>query len=79
MNIKTFILAFIFMYILIGLPAMLEFGYVIDWTQEATLPQRLKGYVMEGLTNHYLIKIIISIITGAAFSLFFSKRKGMRS
>ena len=74
MNIKTFFLGFIVIYILISLPTMLGVGYVIDWLPEATELQKFKGYVIEGLTNNYLIKIIISTIVGAIFSLFLQKR-----
>ena len=74
MNIKTFLLGFIVIYILISLPAMLGIGYVIDWVPEATFLQKFKGYVIEGFTNNYLIKIVISIIVGVIFSLFLPKR-----
>ena len=74
MNIKTFILGFIVIYILISLPAILGIGYVIDWVPEATVLQKFKGYVIEGLTNNYLIKIVISIIVSVIFTLFLQKR-----
>ena len=75
MNIKTFILSFIVVYLLISFPLILGFGYVIDWEPEATLLQKFNGYVMEGLTNNYLLKIGISLIVGAILSLLLSKRK----
>jgi hypothetical protein len=75
MSIKTFFLSFIVIYILISLPAMLGLGYVIDWIPETTELQKFKGYVIEGITNNYLIKIVISTIVGAIFSLFLQKRK----
>lgn len=74
MGIKTFLLSFIVIYILISLPTMLGIGYVIDWVPEATELQKFKGYVIEGLTNNYVIKIVISIIVGAIFSFFLQKR-----
>ena len=74
MGIKTFLLSFIVIYILISLPMMLGIGYVIDWRPEATELQKFKGYVIEGLTNNYLIKIVISIIVGAIFGFFLQKR-----
>jgi len=74
-NSKTFILSFIVVYLLISLPVMLGFGYVIDWDPEATVLQKFNGYVMEGLTNNYLMKIIISLIVGAIVSLLLSNRK----
>ena len=75
MNMKTFILSFIVVYVLISLPVMLGFGYVIDWDSEATFLQKFIGYVKEGLTNNYLIKIVISLIVGAIVSLFLLNRK----
>ena len=74
-NSKTFILSFIVVYLLSSLPVMLGFGYVIDWDPEATVLQKFNGYVMEGLTNNYLMKIIISLIVGAIVSLLLSNRK----
>jgi len=75
MNIKTFILGFIVSYIVISLPAMLGIGYVIDWVPGATFLQKIRGYVMEGLADHYLVKIVISGIIGVIFSLFSSRRQ----
>ncbi|MEI5908167.1 hypothetical protein WAK64_14000 [Bacillus spongiae] len=75
MNTKTFILGFFVVYLLISLPAMLGIGYVIDWIPETTFLQKFKGNVIEGLTNNYLIKIVISVIGSAIFSLFLSKSK----
>ena len=74
-NMKTFILSFIAVYIIISIPMMLGFGYVIDWDSEATFLQKFIGYVIEGLTNNYLIKIVISLIVGGIISLLLSNRK----
>lgn len=79
MNIKMFIFGFIVVYLLISLPTMLGIGYVIDWIPETTLLQKFKGYVVEGLTSNYLIKMVISVIFGVIFSLFISKRKANKS
>lgn len=62
MEIKTFTLMFIVIYIFLSLPSMLGIGYVIDWIPEASLWQQIKGYVIEGLTNGFQFKIIISAI-----------------
>ena len=78
MNSKTFILSFIVLYVFISLPTMLGIVYVIDWVPEATFTQKFLGYVWEGLTNNYLMKIVISIIGGATFSLILTKRKQLR-
>ncbi|MDQ0233198.1 hypothetical protein [Metabacillus malikii] len=69
MNIKRFFLGFIVIYILISLPSMFGIGYVIDWVPEATFYQKIKGYVIGGLENNYLVKIISSAIVGIIFSL----------
>ena len=74
LGIKTFLLSSIVIYIMISLPTMLGIGYVIDWMPEATELQKFKGYVMEGLTNNYVIKIVISIIIGAISSFFIQNR-----
>lgn len=75
MNRKTFILSFIGVYLFISLPVMLGFGYVIDWVPETTFLQKFNGYVIEGLTNNYLMKIIISLVVSAFVSLILAKRK----
>ena len=72
---KTFILSFIVVYLLISIPVMLGFGYVIDWDPEATFLQKFIGYVIEGLTNNYLMKTGISLIVSAFLSLFLAKHK----
>ena len=41
---------------MISIPTMLGFGYVIDWDPESTVLQKFNGYVIEGLTNNYLMK-----------------------
>ena len=74
-NMKTFILSFIVVYLLISLPVMLGFGYVIDWDSEATFIQKFIGYVKEGLKNNYLIKTVILLIIGAIVSLLLSNCK----
>jgi len=72
---KTFILSFVVVYLMVSIPTMLGFGYVIDWDSEATFIQKFIGYVKEGLTNNYLIKTVISLIIGAIVSLLLSNRK----
>ena len=74
MHMKIFVVSFIVIYILISLPAIVGIGHVIDWIPEATVLQKFKGYVIGGLTNNYLIKIVVSIIGGVLFSLFLQKR-----
>jgi len=78
-TIKTFILSFAVVYILISLPAMLGIGYVIDWVPGATFSQKIKGYVTEGLIDNYLIKIVISVVVSVIFSLLLSRRRASRS
>jgi hypothetical protein len=76
MKIKTVLLSIIFVSILISLPAMLRVGYVIDWIPEATILQKFKGLVMDGLSNNYLTKVIVSTIAGIIFNIIFlMKRK----
>lgn len=75
MSIKKCIAGFIITYILISLPAIFGFGYVIDWIPEATNLQKFKGYVFYGLTNGYLFKSVVSILMSAAVDLLISKRK----
>ncbi|MFC2950016.1 hypothetical protein [Virgibacillus sediminis] len=75
MNIKVFLISFVSVYVLISLPAILGVGYVIDWVPEATLFQKFKGYVIDGVTDNFLIKIIISCIVGIVVSVAISMRQ----
>lgn len=75
MRIKTFMSAFIIGYVLLSLPAILGIGYVIDWIQDATLLQKFKGYVVDGLINNFFLKAVIAIIIGLVISLFASKNR----
>jgi len=75
MNIKALILTFIFVYVLISLPAILGIGYVIDWVPEATLFQKFKGYVIDGLLNNFLMKTVIACIGGIVVNFVISMRR----
>ncbi|TFE00582.1 hypothetical protein [Jeotgalibacillus salarius] len=75
MKLKTFTSSFIAFYILLSLPGMLGIGYVIDWTSEATLFQKLRGYVLEGLVSHFYVKVAVSIVISAVLSIFLYRRQ----
>lgn len=68
--LTNFIVGFSVVYILMSLPAMLGLGYVIDWVPEATVLQKITGYVVEGLINNYIIKLVVSLIVGVIYSIF---------
>ncbi len=70
---------FIIVYVVISLPAMLGIGYVIDWIPEASLSQKLKGYVIEGLTNGFQLKIAISAIASLVLIFLLSRRRANQS
>ncbi|OIN65931.1 hypothetical protein BLD48_13425 [Exiguobacterium sp. KRL4] len=78
MNIKTFLLGFIIVYLLLSLPAFLGIGSVIDWVPEATFAQKFNGIMIEGLTRHALIKSVLATIISLSVSLFLSKRKAVK-
>lgn len=71
--VKSFFLSFIFVYLLISLPYMFGFGYVIDWVPEASLNQKLKGYVIEGLKYGLVLKLFISAFLGVLFTIIKKK------
>ncbi|PIC66674.1 hypothetical protein CSV71_14605 [Sporosarcina sp. P21c] len=75
MNLKAFLLTFIFIYILISLPAIFGIGHVIDWVSEATVYQKFKGYVIDGLLNNFLIKTTIASVVGVVVIRVISKRR----
>ncbi|WP_404430732.1 hypothetical protein [Sutcliffiella horikoshii] len=74
MSWKLFFIIPFIVYIVLSLPGIFGVGYVIDWVPEATIFQKVKGYVREGLTANSLLKLSIAIIVGATASLFRSKR-----
>ena len=73
MNIKKFAFAFIVIYVMLSLPAMLGIGYVIDWIPEASVFQKIKGYAIEGLANNYLFKLVVSGIISVLIQSYFYK------
>jgi type III secretory pathway component EscS len=75
MSLKAFMIGFVLVYLLISLPAILGIGYVIDWVPEATLFQKFKGYVVNGLLNNFLIKILIASIVGVIVSFVIARRR----
>lgn len=78
-NTKSFMLVFVSVYLLMSLPAMLGIGYVIDWIPEASLSQQLRGYVIEGLTNGFQLKIAISAIASLVLITLLSRRRANQS
>lgn len=75
MNLKAFLIGFVLVYILISLPGIIGIGYVIDWVSEATLFQKFKGYVVDGLLDNFLIKIVIASIVGVVVSFVIARRR----
>jgi hypothetical protein len=59
-----FVLTFISSYIVLSLPFMFGFGYVIEWTSNATFTQKVGAYINEGLGFGYMIKLSISLFIG---------------
>lgn len=73
---KIFGISFVFTYILLSLPAMLGITVVIDWLPEATMLQKFKGYVVDGLIAKGMMKVMVSGIVGVVLGfLLFLKRK----
>ena len=75
MNLKAFLLTFVFVYVLISVPSILGMDYVIDWVSEASLLQKLKGYGMESLIKNFMIKTVIAIIVGLVVSSLYVRRQ----
>lgn len=59
-----FVLTFISSYIVLSLPFIFGFGYVIDWTSDATLTQKVVANINEGLEYGYMIKLSVSLFIG---------------
>ena len=71
MHLKKFVITFISVYVLISLPAILGIRYVIDWVPEATIFQKFNGYVVNGLAENSLIKIVIAFIVAFVVILYY--------
>lgn len=62
-------------YLLISLPDILGFGYVIDWGPGATLFQKVKGYVVSGLSENFVWKCILAVVIGLCVSIMIGLKK----
>ena len=79
MSWKSFFIITIILYIVLSLPSIFSFGYVIDWVPEATAFQMVKGYVVEGLATNFLFKLLIAVLVGVVASLYRYKRSLVKS
>ncbi|KNH35635.1 hypothetical protein ACS74_07070 [Exiguobacterium acetylicum] len=79
MIIKRFILSVIITYLFLSLLLSFSIGYTIDWIPEATLAQKIKGYVFEGFTRFNVIKLLIAVGVGTLYSLLSSKQRSSSS
>jgi len=75
MNLKVLLITFVVAYVLISLPAIFGIGFVIDWVPEATLFQKVKGYLADGLFGHVLIKIGIAVVAVFVFHFILTARR----
>lgn len=66
---------FLVVYLILSLPALFGIGLVIDWVPEATLLQKINGYVLVGLTDNYLFKCVMAGLISVVLNLLLSKRK----
>ncbi|MFZ3577287.1 hypothetical protein [Virgibacillus sp. DJP39] len=64
--VKWFLIVFAFSYVIISLPNLFGIGEVIDWVPEASLFQKVRVCVIEGLQNGWIFKSIISSMIGIA-------------
>lgn len=75
MKIKMLMFIFLVVYLILSLPALFGIGLVIDWVPEATLLQKINGYVLVGLTDNYLFKCVMAGLISVVLNLLLSKRK----
>lgn len=75
MKIKMLVLVFLVVYLILSLPALLGIGIVIDWVPEATLLQKINGYVLVGLTDNYVFKCVMAGLISIVLQLVMSKRQ----
>ena len=75
MYLKVFLGCFVFVYTLISLPAILGIGNVIEWVPEATLFQKFKVYVVDGLGNNFIVKSVIASMVAVVVTLVMPKKR----
>ena len=75
MHLKSFLITFVFVYLLISLPEILGIGYVIDWVSKPTFFQKFKEYIIDGLRNNFLLKTVIACMLGIVVCLVSTKRR----
>lgn len=75
MKIKMLMFIFLVVYLILSLPALFGIGLVIDWVPEATLLQKINGYVLIGLTDNYVFKCVMAGLISIVLQLVMSKRQ----
>lgn len=76
MDYRKFIINLIIIYLLVSLPDMLGFGYVvIDWVPEATLFKKITGYFYYGLIENVFLKCMIVLVVGLGSLVLYKYRK----
>ncbi|MDX8361527.1 hypothetical protein SLH48_11975 [Cytobacillus sp. IB215316] len=72
---KRFVVAIILSYVILSVPHILGFGYVIDWVPEASTITKIITYIREGLVYGFVYKLLISILIAVLSSLLLRGRK----
>ncbi|WP_245827570.1 hypothetical protein [Paenisporosarcina indica] len=73
MNLKSFLITFVFVYTLISLAIALGIGYSQDYVPDATLFQKFKVHIIDVPLDNFLIKVVIACIMGIVVGLVISK------
>ncbi|MER2124796.1 MAG: hypothetical protein ABS936_12125 [Exiguobacterium indicum] len=71
---KKLIGTIVTVYLLLSVPSLLGIGRVIDWVPEATILQIIHVTVVEGLTENFFLKCMISITISLFIRIFLMKR-----
>ena len=71
---KKLIGTIVTVYLVLSVPSLLGIGRVIDWVPEATILQIIHVTVVEGLTENFFLKCMISITISFFIRIFLMKR-----
>lgn len=70
---KKLIGTIVTVYLLLSVPSLLGIGRVIDWVPEATTLQIIHVTVVEGVTENFFLKCMISITISLFIRIFLMK------
>ncbi|TLS37231.1 hypothetical protein [Pseudalkalibacillus caeni] len=73
--IRNVLLLSVVFYLVFSMPDIFGVGYVIDFEKEVSTGEKALRYLGEGLSINVMIKLILAVLGGVFFSLYFYLKK----